>query len=106
MVFTISLLGAQHKKVIVWRTSRQACLLGPWGRYLTGRLHLYVVDRWRTRTSSYNCEVANPAWRKRQLLGPHQWQSALLVVGLSVIHDWFEMDCHLSPTLISIRLTV
>ena len=41
----------------------------------------------------------------RRLLGTHQWQSALLVVGLLVTHDWFEMGCHLSPSLISIRLT-
>ena len=33
MVFTASLLGAQHKKGIVWRTSRKACLLYPWGRH-------------------------------------------------------------------------
>ena len=58
------------------------------------------------RTSpGYNCEVANQACRKRRLLGTHQWQSALLVVGLPVTHDWFEMGCHLSPSLISIRLT-
>ena len=25
-----------------------------------------------------------------------QWQSAMLVMGLLVIHDWFEMGCHLS----------
>ena len=56
------MLGAQHKKEIVWRTTRQACLLYPWARHLTGRLHLYVADRWPTRTSpDYNCEVANPA---------------------------------------------
>ena len=36
----------------------------------------------------------------RRLLGTHQWQSALLVVGLPVTQDWFEMDCHLSPSLI------
>ena len=72
-----------------------------------GRLHLNVVDRWPTRTlPDYNCEVANPACRKRRLLGGiHQWQSALWVVGLPVTHDWFEMGCHLSPNLISIRLT-
>ena len=62
MVFTASLLGAQHKKGIVWKTSRQACLLCPWARHLTGRLHLYVADRWPSRTSpDYICEVANPA---------------------------------------------
>ena len=62
MVFTASLLGAQHKKGIVWRTSWQACLLCPWAGHLTGHLHLYVADRWPTRTSpDYNCEVANPA---------------------------------------------
>ena len=41
----------------------------------------------------------------RQFLGTYQWQSALLVVGLQVNRDWFEMGCHLSPSLISIRLT-
>ena len=30
----------------MWRTSRQACLLCPWARHLTGRLRLYVADRW------------------------------------------------------------
>ena len=106
MVSTASLLGAQHLKGIVWWTSRQACLLWPWARHLTGRLHLYVADRWSTRTSTdYNYEIANPACRKRRLLGTHQWQSALLVVGLPVTHDWFEMGCHLFPSLISIRLT-
>ena len=104
MVFTASLLGAKHKKEIVWRTSRPACLLCPWARHLTGRLHLYVVDRWPTRTSpGYNCEAAQPACRKRQLLGTHQWQPALLVVELPVTHDWLEMGCHLSPCLISIE---
>ena len=34
----------------------------------------------------------------RRLLGTHQWQSALLVVGLPVTQDWFEMGCHLSPS--------
>ena len=62
MVFTASLLGAQHIKGIAWRTSRQACLLCPWARHLTGRLQLYVADRRPSRTSpGYNCEVANPA---------------------------------------------
>ena len=42
---------------------------------------------------------------KRRLLGTHQWRSAFLVVGLPVTEDWFEMGCHLSPSLISIRLT-
>ena len=31
---------------IVWRTSRQACLLCPWARHLTGCFLLYVSDRW------------------------------------------------------------
>ena len=31
---------------IVCTTSRQACLLCPWARHLTGCLHFYVVDRW------------------------------------------------------------
>ena len=65
MVSIGSLLGAQHKKGIVWRTSRQACLLCSWARHLTGRLYLYVADKWSTRTSpGYHCEVAHPACRK------------------------------------------
>ena len=32
------------------------------GKALNGMPHLYVADRWPTRTSpDYNCEVANPA---------------------------------------------
>ena len=66
MVSTASLLGAQHKKGLVWRTNPQACLLCPWARHLTGRLHFYVAERWPTRISpGNNCEVANPACRKR-----------------------------------------
>ena len=65
MVFTAPLLGAQHKKEIVWKTSTQACLLCPWARHLTGPLHLYVEDRWHTRTlPGYNCEVAHSACQK------------------------------------------
>ena len=94
MVFTASLLGAQHKKrdsVENKPASLLACLC-PWARHLTGRLYLYVADRWPTRTSpGYNCEVAHPACCKRRLLGTQQWQSALLVVGLPVTHDWFKM---------------
>ena len=41
----------------------------------------------------------------RRLLGTHQRQSALLVVGLPVTQDWFEMGCHLFSSLIPIRLT-
>ena len=52
----------------------------------------------------YDCEVANPACRKRRVLGTRQWQSTL-VVGLLVTQDWFKMGCHLSPSLISTRLT-
>ena len=86
MVFTASLLGSQHKKGTVWRTSRQTCLLCLWARHLTGRLRLYVADRWPARTSpGYNCEVDNPACRKRRLLATQQWQSALLVVGQSLM---------------------
>ena len=89
------------QKEIEGRSSRQVCLLCPWARHLTGSLYLYVADRWRTRTSpGYNCEAAHPACYKRRLLGTHQWQSALLVVGLPFIHDWFEKGCYLFPSLI------
>ena len=45
MVFTASLLGAKLIE-IVWRTSRQASMLCPWARHITGCLHLHVADRW------------------------------------------------------------
>ena len=56
--------------------NKQACLLCPWAKHLTRRLHLYVADRWPARTSpGYNCEVANLACRKRRLF-------AVLLVGV------------------------
>ena len=69
-----------------------------------------MADRWPTRTlPDYNCEVASLACRKRRLLGSHQWQSALVVVGLPVTEDVATSQvrnfCHLSTRLISIRLT-
>ena len=43
-----------------------------------------------TRASpGWNSEVAHPACRKRRFLGTHQWQSALLVVGLPVANFAF-----------------
>ena len=63
-------LALSIKKGVVWKTSRQVRLLCSWARHLTGRLHLYVADRWFTRTSpGYNCKVANPACRKKTTLG-------------------------------------
>ena len=57
-------------------------------------------------------EANNQCWERvagiqmsyHELLMSHQWQSALLVVGLPVIHDLFEMRYHFSPSLILIRL--
>ena len=45
IVFTASMLDAQQIG-IVWRTSRQTCLLCPWARHLTKCLRLHVADRW------------------------------------------------------------
>ena len=40
------------------------------GKALNGLFHLYVADRWRTRTSpGNNCEAAHQECRKRRLLG-------------------------------------
>ena len=78
MVFTTSLLGAQHKKRIVWRTSRQACLLCLWARHLTVCLHFYVADRWPTRPSpNYNCEVAFSSFGR----DPHFRMLAVMVLS-------------------------
>ena len=86
MVFTASLLGAQHIG-IVWRTSRQACLLCPWTRHLTGRLHLHVADRWPTHTSpGYKCEVAHPAFRKKATFG-YAPMAVRLVGGGAISHS-------------------
>ena len=99
----LSCLALSIKQGIAWRTSRLACLWCPWPRHLTGCLRLYVADRWRTRASpGYNCEAAHPACRKKRLLGTHQWQFALLVVGLPIIYDWLQIGCHLSPSLIQL----
>ena len=105
MVFTASLLGAQHKKRIAWRTSRQACLLCPWARHLTGRIHLYVADRWLTRTSpDYNCEVANPACQTTLGYPP---VAVRLVGGGATSHSRLVRNgLPSSPSLISIRLTM
>ena len=46
LVFTASLLDAQHFKGTVWRTSRQVYLLCRWERHLAGFPHLGVVDTW------------------------------------------------------------
>ena len=100
MVFTASsLLRAQHKKRDIVENKPASLLVVSWAKSLAGCLHLRVADRWPTGTSpGNNCEVAHQACRKRRLLGTHQWQSALLVVGLPVTHDWFEMGCHFSPS--------
>ena len=37
---------ALSTKEIVWRTSRQACLLCLWARHLTRCFHLYQAERW------------------------------------------------------------
>ena len=64
-----------------------------------------MADRWPTHTSpDYNCEVAIPACRKKTTLGYPPVAVALLVVGLPVTKDWFEMGCYFSPSLISISL--
>ena len=104
MVSTASLLGAQHIKGIVWKTSRQACLLCPWARHLTGRLHLYVADRWPSRTSpDYNCEVANPACQTTLGYPP---VAVRLVGGGATSHSRLVRNgLPLSPSLISISLT-
>ena len=41
---------------------QESLLVVSLGKALNGTPHLYVVDRWLSRTSpGYNCEVANPA---------------------------------------------
>ena len=45
MVFTTSLLGAEHIGMM-WRTTGKHCLLCPWARHLSGCLHFQVADRW------------------------------------------------------------
>ena len=88
----------------MWRTSRQACLLCPWARHLTGRLHLYVADRWPSRTSpDYNCEVANPSCQTTLGYPP---VAVRLVGGGATSHSRLVRNgLPSSPSLISIRLT-
>ena len=66
--------------------NKLACLLCPWIRHLTGRPHLCEADRWPTRTSpDYNCEVTNPACRRKTTLG-YPPVAARLVGGGATSH--------------------
>ena len=42
----------------LWRTSRQVRLLCPWARHLTGRLRLYVEDRWPRHLKKGNSQAS------------------------------------------------
>ena len=64
MVFTASLLGAQHIKGDNVEKKPASLLVVSLGKALNGTPPplCTVADRWPTRTSpNYNCEVANPA---------------------------------------------
>ena len=91
------------KDMLIWNTKdHHPNILQILSKFLAHRRSKALLLVRRNETVHY--EVANPVYRKKRLLGTHQWQSALLVVGLPVTHDWFEMGCHLSSSLISIRL--
>ena len=68
----------------MWRTSRQACLLCPWARHLTGCLRLYVADRWWG-------QAVYPSW----------WPS--LTKDMQTEHELIRVNesnfswCHLRP---------
>ena len=42
----------------LWRTSRQVRLLCTWARHLTGRLRLYVEDRWPRHLKNGNSQAS------------------------------------------------
>ena len=46
MVFTTSLLRAQHKKGQRGKQAGKLAGLFPWARHITGCLHLHAEDRW------------------------------------------------------------
>ena len=89
MVFIAYLLGAQHNGRDSVEKKPASLIAVFLGKTFNGTPPpLFVADRWPTRTLlDYDCEVTNPAGRKRRLLGAYHWQSALLVVGLPVTHD-------------------
>ena len=95
--FTVGRPGVHSLSRVIPKDFKKWYLVG--AQHIKGIcLHLYVADRWPTCASpDYSCEVANPACHKRRLLATHQWHFALLVVGLPITQDWFEMGCHLSP---------
>ena len=70
---TASLLGDQQNRD-TWKTSRQACLLCPCARHLTGVLHLYVADRWWGQAvypswwPQSNWRFANRSWALMQYI--------------------------------------
>ena len=70
----------------MWRTSRQACLLCPWARHLTGCLHLHVADRWWV-------QAICPSWRPS------------LTEDLQTEHERTRSVCALGCFLISLFST-
>ena len=91
MVFTAFLLGAQHIG-IVWRTSRQACLLCPWTRHLTGCLHLHVADRWWGQASypSWRLSLTKDLQREHVLIRMNEWRHGKLALPVNKLFSTFD----------------
>ena len=52
------------KKKGWWENKRASLLVVPLGKALNGTPHIYVADRWPSRTSpGNNCKVAHPVCR-------------------------------------------
>ena len=104
MLFTASLLGAQHKQAIVCRTSRQACLLVSLGKALNG-----MPPSLCGRQEAYpyftglQLRSCSPSMSLKATLG-YPPAAVLLVVGGATSHSWLvQHKLPLSPSLIQLR---
>ena len=70
---------------IVWRTSRQACLLYPWARHLTGCLRFYVADRWWG-------QAVHPSWWPSLTKDMQTEHELTRVNEKRFIFDWLDLS--------------
>ena len=80
----------------MWRTSRQACLLCPWARHLTGRLRLYVADRWWGR-------AVYPSWwpsLTKDMQTEHELIRVIIITLDLALLLGYSWPCSLFPLMV------
>ena len=87
------------QKGIVWRTIRQACLLCPWARHLTGCLHLYVADRWPGHVvySSWRPSLTEDSQAEHELLRSVCTSSCIMLSPIAQTTTTTQKKLHYVP---------